>query len=138
MKLEPESINVQLVMSFLENMDPWEFEHLCAQSLLRCGFQWTKVTPGSNDHGVDVLAQRGDELWAIQCKRWTPTRYVDMSAVRQAFEGAHYYGCTHGAVLSTSLFTDLTKAYAAQLGIHLWDRYQLYYIVHAALHDYGF
>lgn len=138
MTLDKESVNVQAVMAFLENMDPWDFEYLCAQSLLPCGFDRAEVTPGSNDYGVDILAQRGQEIWAIQCKRWKSNRYVDTSAVEQVFQGAHHYGCTHAAVLTTTLFTDLTRLYAQQRGVHCWDRYQLYYIVHAALHDYGF
>lgn len=137
MTLEYDPWNVQLVMSFIENMDPWGFEHLCAQCLNRNGYSLAQVTPGSNDYGVDIIAVRGEEKWAFQCKRWKSNRYVDMSAVHQVYKGCHIYGCTHAAVITTTLFTDLTRVQAQQLGVHLWDRYQLYYLVHAALKEYG-
>ena len=138
MTLEQEPVNVQVVMAFLENMDPWAFEHLCAQSLIHNGFDGTRVTPGSGDYGVDIIASRGNERWAVQCKRYTPTRYAGNNGIQEVYTGAHYYGCTHAAVMTTTLFTDLSKAIAHSLGVYLWDRYTLYYMVQKALRDYGF
>ena len=74
MVLGAESVNVQAIMAYLENMDPWDFESLCAQALCHYGFDSAEVTPGSNDHGVDFLGGRGEESWPLLCKRGTPPR----------------------------------------------------------------
>lgn len=121
--------DVTWLMSILERADPWVFESLCAGALPYVGFDYAEATKGSDDHGVDILALRGQEHWAIQCKRWTPNRYVDTSAVKQVISGALYYGCTHAAVLTTTLFSPKAEDLAEQYNIYLWDRYQLYYLI---------
>lgn len=130
---EPEPWNVTVYMNYVENMDPWDFEKLCAQALLSCGFQTSGVTPGSGDHGVDIIACRGAEKWAIQCKRYSPPRRVGDNVVETLWRGAHIWGCTHAAILSTTYYTPQAMYVAPRYGVELWDRMQLYYLLQAAL-----
>ncbi len=133
MVIENEAINVKIMMDYLESMNPWDFEILCAQALPCYGFVDVEVTQGSGDHGVDIIGKLNGNKWAIQCKRYTSNRYAGNNGIWEVYNGGPYYNCTHGAVLTTTLFTDLSKMYAAQLGVHLWDRYWLYYLMSFAI-----
>lgn len=133
MNSEKEPWNVTAYMAYAQTMDPWDFEKLCAEALLQNGFQQAITTPGSGDYGVDIIAQRGNECWAIQCKRYTPPRRVGEDVVKTLWRGAHIWGCTHAAILSTTFYTPQAQYIAPTYGVELWDRYKLYYLLHAAI-----
>lgn len=69
--LDVPSITLDEVLQKVDNMhtDGLKFEKFCAELLLRNGFVKADVTTGSNDYGVDIIAE--NELgitFAIQCK----------------------------------------------------------------------
>lgn len=130
---EKEPWNVSVYMDYVCNMDPWDFEKLCAEALRYYGFTSIAVTPGSGDYGVDVIAHREYQRWAIQCKRYAPTRRVGESVVETVWRGAHIWNCTHAAILTTSTFTPQAQFVAPKYGVELWDRLQLYYLLHHSL-----
>ncbi len=137
MKREQEPWNVAVYMDYVCNMGPWDFEKLCAQALQYRGWDWAGATPGSGDHGVDIIAQRGHARWAIQCKRYDLRHKVGEEVVKSLWRGAHIWGCTHAAILTTSFFTPQAQYIAPSYGVELWDRYQLYYLLYAALRVQG-
>lgn len=96
--------------------DGLDFEHWVAEALERHGWQ-ARVTTGSGDQGVDVIAQKGGFQWAIQCKRYSQP--VGNKAVQEAFSGAKYYGADKGAVLSNAGFTESAKQLAISTGVQL-------------------
>ncbi len=51
-------------------LDGIDFEYWCAALLQRNGFTHIVVTSASGDQGVDILANKGDIRYAIQCKRY--------------------------------------------------------------------
>lgn len=133
MSMETEPWNVTMYMNYVERMDPWEFERLCAEALLLNGFQQAGVTPGSRDHGVDVIAIKDGYRWAIQCKRYTPPRRVGESVVKELVRGANIWGCQRAAILTTTTFTPQAQYIAPQYGVELWPRINLYYLLYGAL-----
>ena len=54
------------------------------------GYSNVKVTSGSNDKGVDVLAEKNCITYAIQCKHYLSGK-VGIEAVQQVFTGKEHY-----------------------------------------------
>lgn len=96
-----------------------EYEERCARRLRRCGFSRVTLTKGSGDQGVDILARRKGERYAIQCKYYA--RPVGNRAVQEAFAGAKYYGCDRAVVLTNSTFTAAAEELADSTGVLLWE-----------------
>ena len=73
-------------------MDPYDFENLCKNMLVKEGFTDVILKGGSGDLGVDILAKKfngnSEETWLIQCKRWannvdaTPIQRLDSERAR--------------------------------------------------------
>ena len=101
-------------------MEGHEFEYYCAELLERNGFREVKVTKGSGDYGIDILAEKDGVTYAIQCKCYgTP---VGVKAVQEAYAGRDYYDRMVGAVLTNQYFTQPAAEAARKLKIRLWDR----------------
>lgn len=96
--------------------DGWAFEDRCAQILTLKGWK-VEVTPGSGDYGVDLIAKKGINSVAIQCKRWSSA--VGNKAVQEAFAGRGYYSTTHAAVVSISGYTKAATIQAERLNVFL-------------------
>lgn len=107
-------------VSDTDNMDGFEFEHYCAQVLRRNGFNDVKVTQGSGDYGIDILAKKDSITYAIQCKCYSSP--VGNKAVQEAFSGKSFYHCMVAVVLTNSYFTDAAKETAKRNAVVLWDR----------------
>lgn len=105
-------------------MDGHTFEHFCAKLLKQNGYSNVEVTQGSGDHGVDILAQKGDITYAIQCKCYSSNN-VGNDAVQQVFSGKSFYKKDIAVVLTNQYFTQQAKAEATNLGVKLWDRDRL-------------
>jgi len=54
-----------------QNLSPYNFEKFIAKLFKAMGYE-TRVTQASNDYGIDVVAEKGNEKIAIQCKRYRP------------------------------------------------------------------
>lgn len=104
----------------LDTMDGFDFEYYCADLLAADGFVDVKVTRGSGDYGVDILAEKDGVTYAIQCKRYTGL--VGVKAVQEAYAGRDYYDRMVGAVLTNQYFTKPAVQAARKLKILLWDR----------------
>lgn len=58
------------MLSRLDEMDGTQFEQFCAKILSNNGFQKVKITSTSGDYGIDILAEKDDITYGIQCKRY--------------------------------------------------------------------
>ena len=101
-------------------MDGHDFEYWCAGLLRRCGFSNVRVTPGSGDQGVDILASYKGATYAIQCKRFRNN--LGNTPVQEVVSGKIFYGCDRAAVMTNSFFTKGAQSLAAKTGVSLWDR----------------
>ena len=106
-----------------DNMEGHDFEYFCADILRKNGFNNVEVTQGSGDHGIDILAEKDDITYAIQCKCYSSN--IGNAAVQQAHTGKSLYKKNVAVVLTNRYFTAQAKEEAQQLGVKLWDRDKL-------------
>ena len=91
-----------LAMDDVDNMPGHEFEYYVAKLLEHQGYS-TRVTAGSGDMGVDIIAQMGSVSYAVQCKRHRGG--VSREAVSDAIAGKSYYRCGEAMVVTNSYYT---------------------------------
>ena len=101
------------------NLSGEEFEAYCARVLRSNGFRHVELTPQGGDQGVDILAVRGGESWAVQCKNYSGA--VGNFAVQEVAAGQAYYGCDRAAVLCPGSFTRAAWELAEANRVNLWD-----------------
>ena len=120
-----ELFNIQKYAPLNKNssMSGVEFERYCAFLLSKNNFENVKITPQSGDHGIDLLAEKDDITYAIQCKCYSSP--VGNAAVQQAHTGKELYKKDIGVVLTNSSFTKQAISEAESLGIKLWDYIKL-------------
>lgn len=94
----------------------YDFEYWVAEGLERFGWQ-ARVTQGSGDQGVDVIASLEGLSLGIQCKLYSAA--VGNKAVQEAFAGAKHMGLDKAAVLTNAEFTRSAKDLAASTGVLL-------------------
>lgn len=111
------------VWETIDEMEGHEFEHWCAELLKRNGFRNVDVTKGSHDQGVDILAEKEDIKYAIQCKCYASV--LGNTPVQEVFTGKTIYHCHVGVVMTNSFFTEGAKKAAEATGVILWDRDRL-------------
>nr|WP_305182084.1 restriction endonuclease [uncultured Schaedlerella sp.] len=110
-----------------------EFEKFCAYILSKNGFENIKITPPSGDHGIDVIAERKEVSYAIQCKCYSGN--VGNSSVQQAHTGRTLYKKDIAVVMTNSHFTSQAMEEAAALNVKLWDRNKLNSMIYSAMVD---
>lgn len=111
---------VNAEMLTVDLMEGHDFENWCAEALRNSGFSNVKVTPGSGDQGVDVVAEKDGLKYAIQCKRYNSD--LGNTPVQEVFTGARFYNCHVGVVITNRNFTSGAKDAAAATGVLLWGR----------------
>lgn len=104
-------------------MEGHDFEYFCAEILKKNGFSNVEVTQGSGDHGIDILADKDDVSYAIQCKCYSSN--IGNSAVQQAHSGKGYYNKDIAVVLTNRYFTAQAIEEANANSVKLWDRDRL-------------
>jgi hypothetical protein len=114
----------------VDYMEGHAFEHWCASLLMQNGFSSVEVTPGSNDQGVDILAQKDGIKYAIQCKCYSAD--LGNTPVQEVNTGKAIYRCQVGVVMTNRHFTKGAQTAADATGILLWDREKLIDMVKAA------
>lgn len=104
----------------IDVMDGHAFEFWCANLLRSNGFYNVSVTPGSNDQGVDIVAQKEEIHYAIQCKCFSSD--LGNKPVQEVFAGKEMYNCQVAVVITNRHFTSGAKALAEKTRVLLWDR----------------
>ena len=101
------------------SMSGWDFEHYCADCLLKKGFAKAEVTSGSGDHGVDIIAEQNGIRFGIQCKLYQGQ--IPNKAVQEAYTGASYYDCDVAVIMSNSELTKQAQTEAKKLRVKFWN-----------------
>jgi len=112
----------KMVKNF-DDLNGAEFEEWCANLLRNNGFTNVQVTKTSGDQGVDILAQKSDIRYAIQCKCYSSN--LGNSPVQEVHAGKSMYNCHVGVVMTNRHFTSGAKDLADATGVLLWDREKL-------------
>lgn len=111
---------VDAVLLSIDLMEGHDFEYWCAALLRKLDFQNVRVTPGSGDQGVDILAEKDGIRYAIQCKCYSSN--LGNTPVQEVHSGKDFYHCQIGVVMTNRYFTQGAKNLAAATGTLLWDR----------------
>ena len=106
-----------------DEMTGQEFEAFCSNLLKKNGFINVKLTKASRDHGIDILAEKDEVTYAIQCKCYSSN--IGNSAVQQAHTGKSIYHKDIAVVMTNSHFTAQAIKDAELIGVKLWDREKL-------------
>lgn len=77
-----------------------EFEIKTARWYELCGYK-VKLTPKSNDGGIDVIAQKGAKVIYIQCKQYK-NAHVPVSVARELYGVMAANNVKHGAIICLS------------------------------------
>ena len=108
-----------------------DFEYYCADLLRKIGFINVEVTQGSGDHGIDILAEKDDITYAIQCKCYSSN--IGNTAIQQAHTGKSLYHRDVAVVMTNQYFTQQAKEEAVTLGVKLWDRDKLNALINKSM-----
>lgn len=110
----------QILKINYDDMNGYQFEQFCANILRKNGFENIELTQGSGDHGIDILAEKDDITYAIQCKCYSSN--IGNTAVQQAHTGKSLYHKDIAVVITNRYFTTQAIEEAGALGVKLWDR----------------
>lgn len=113
-------ITEKVMLEIVDSMEGNRFENWCAGLLRHSGFVNVYVTQSSGDQGVDIVAQKNEILYAIQCKRYVGN--LGNTPIQEVYAGKEMYGCHVGVVLTNSYFTEAAKELAEKTRVLLWDR----------------
>lgn len=93
-----------------------QFEEEVANKLEALDFVIDR-TPVIGDFGADLLAQKDDLRYAIQCK--AHSRPIGIKAVQEAVGSRQYYKCDYGVVVASSSFTPAAQELAQETRVIL-------------------
>ncbi|MDQ5982728.1 MAG: restriction system protein, partial [Patescibacteria group bacterium] len=103
----------------IDIMSGLEFEKYLKLLLEQHDYSRVRLT-GYYDLSIDIIAEKDNEIWGIQAKRYKGT--VGLDAVRQAVAAREHYKCTKSIVITNSYFTRNAKTIADSVGCTLIDR----------------
>lgn len=104
----------------IDKMSGHNFEHFVAEMLNLSGYQNIKVTSGSGDNGVDILAELNGKTYAIQCKRYR--KKISRDAVSDVVAGKIHYQCDVAMVITNSYLTTHALDFAKSVECLIIDR----------------
>ncbi|WP_336770001.1 restriction endonuclease [Bacillus bombysepticus] len=123
-----EDVVRELTIDDIDLMTGEEFEIYLADLLKKLGFE-TKLTKGSGDQGVDIIANKNEKRYVIQAKRYSGT--VGNESVQQAIAGKEFLKADEAWVITNSTFTRSAIELASNTQTKLWDRNKLQNIIEA-------
>ena len=113
------------MIAWLRQMKSEDFEKYVAEIFRRLGYV-TKVTGGSYDGGVDVVAEKNGIKYYIQCKRYSSRNEVGVGAVRDFYGAlADRIANGKGYMITTGKFTLEAEKFAEDKPIELVDSHRL-------------
>lgn len=112
-----------LRFSELQQVNPFQFEHICAEFLKDMGYSGIVVTKQSNDQGIDIIASKGEDKYAVQCKRWKG--FVGSPEIQQFIGAMRNAHVEKGLYITTSSFSRNAEIMAQMNNIELIDKTQL-------------
>ena len=123
----------------LLDLDGYEFEKLILQLFEAIPeFDEVRRTRSRADGGIDLVAVNitpfvGGRV-AIQAKRYATHRKVDIAAVREIAGSISQREFNKGIIITTSDFTRAARGEATRLGIKLYERERLLWLLRHHLH----
>lgn len=95
-----------------------EFEHYCAEWLVKHGYREVIVTPATGDYGADLIAKdRSGKRWVFQCKHFSGK--VGNSAVQEVVAAKAHYNADCAGVMTNSQLTKKARDLAWENAVEL-------------------
>ena len=112
----------------LNGMSWQEFEALVGEVFRRTGYAVTETGGGGADGGIDLILKKDGETFLVQCKQWKAYK-VGVSTVRELYGVMAAQGATGGFVVTSGVFTDEARAFAAGRNIELVNGEELHALI---------
>ena len=106
----------------VDDLTPREFELFCKGRLEVAGWS-VNQTPVTGDQGVDLVARKGSNLVAVQCKLYASP--VGNFAVQEVFAGMRFVGANKAVVVTNNRYTPQAEQLADSTGVLLLHVSQL-------------
>jgi len=103
------------------SMNHFEFEEFIGELFKKMGYE-VKVTKKTGDYGIDVVATKGEEIIAIQVKKYAAGHHVGAPDVQNTLGSMHKYKATKAIIITTSNFTVQAEEQAKEAPIELWNK----------------
>jgi len=113
-------IKIGLAKNF-ENISPFDFEYFVAMLLREMGYT-TEVTKKTGDYGIDIIAKKGKQIVAVQCKRHNEKNLIGNVLIQQLLGSMHFINASHCIFITTSHFTKNAITQSQNSPIELWDK----------------
>lgn len=107
-------------IEYVDGLEGIAFEEYVGDMLENIGYSNVSITKASNDYGVDVLAEKDNIKYAIQCKNYSSP--LGNTCVQEVYSGKNYYNCHVAVVITNTTFTKNAEELAQKDGVLLWDR----------------
>ena len=106
----------------VDHMSGEDFERFLGELFKRRGFK-VSYTATSGDYGADLILKDGDDIIAVQAKRYSST--VGVKAVQEIIGAVKMYDATEAWVVTNSHFTRQAEKLADINDVYLIDREEL-------------
>lgn len=108
----------------LNGMSWQEFEMLVGEVFRQRGCAVAETGGGGADGGFDLVLRKGGEKFLVQCKQWKAYK-VGVTTVRELYGVMAAEGAAGGFVVTSGVFTQEAKSFAAGKNIGLIDGAEL-------------
>jgi restriction system protein len=108
----------------LNNMRWEDFERLVSEYYRRKGFQVKREGGNGPDGGIDLVLNRGNETYLVQCKQWKAYK-VGVQPVREFYGVIASRGVAGGYFVTSGEFTTDAFRFASGLNLELIDGSEL-------------
>lgn len=105
--------------NYINKMSYSQLEECVAWIYSMHGYTCKVLRKHSHEHGADIIAEKENEVLAIQVKRWK--NKVGKRSVDQVLKSIDYYHPTQLIVVTNNLFSQPTHNYAKSKGVQLID-----------------
>ena len=105
-----------------------EFEELVGEAYRRQGYAVVDNTTAGPDEGIDLVLKKDGGLVLVQCKQWKSTK-VGVNIARELLGVMSAKHATSGILITSGVFTQEAKNFAADKPIDLVDGTQLLELV---------
>ena len=112
-KRSSEDTLLDIDFSKIDEMEGHRFEYFIAKVLRKNGFKNVNVTKASGDYGVDITANKDNQKWAFQCKRYSSN--LGLKPIQEIYAGAKKYGADKAVVFTNVYFTPNAQTLAKTL-----------------------
>lgn len=103
--------------STVQEIGTWaDYEKDCAKVLREAGYR-VRLTSGGADYGADILCDKDDRTYVVQCKLFA--RSVGVKAVQEIMAARSHYKADFAVVCSESGFTSAAANLASSNETHL-------------------